>query len=76
MRQSGGDVKKVARADCCRVLTVLSPLHERLAFKNIDNCFLRAVMMDAGLRSGLDEKRSAPHAGCDAQFAADSGASL
>src|SRR5512140_3287546 len=76
MGQSGGDMKKIAGADGCGGLTALAPLHEGLAFKNVDNRFLCTVMMDAGLRSGLDEKRAAPHAGGNAQITADGGVAL
>jgi len=71
VRQAGGNVEEVACANGSIVLSALSPLDIRLAFKSVDDCFLRAVVMDAGARSGPDQERSAPHAGGDTQFGAN-----
>ena len=54
------DVQKVARARRNRMFPALAPLNVGLALQHVRNGFLRAMMMDAGLRSWLDHKNSAP----------------
>jgi hypothetical protein len=56
-------VQKIARARDARVLAVFAPTHQRLAREHVGDRVLLAVVVDAGLRSRLDQKRSAPKAG-------------
>jgi hypothetical protein len=51
-----------------RMLSLRAPLDERLAVQNVRHGFLRAVMMNPGLRSRLDQKRAAPERRVNSQF--------
>lgn len=61
-------MKEVSRVRHDGMFPLITPLDERLAFQDIRNCFLCAVMMDPRLRPGLDKKGSAPQRRTDAQF--------
>ena len=50
------------------MLSLRAPLDERLTVQNVRDGFLRAVMMNPGLRSRLDEKRAAPERRVNTQF--------
>jgi hypothetical protein len=60
-------MKKISRARRDGMFSPLAPLDERFSFQYIRDCFLQSVMMDSGLRAGLDKKRSAPERGADAE---------
>ena len=76
MRQAGWDVQEIPGLHGGRVFAMFAPFHKRLAFENIHDGFLRAVMMDSGSRTWLDQERAAPHGGADTQLAADGGVPL
>jgi hypothetical protein len=55
-----GHVDKITGAGCEGMFSAFAPLDERFAFEDVCDGFLRAVMMDACLRSGFNQKHSAP----------------
>ena len=61
-------MQKISRACGEGMFPLRAPLDERLAVQNVRDSFLRAVMMDTGLRSRLDQKRAAPQRRVNAQF--------
>ena len=61
-------MQKIPCASDEGMLPLRAPLDERLAVQNVRDGFLRAVMMNPGLRSWLDEKRAAPEGRVNAQF--------
>ena len=65
-------MQKISRAHGDGMFSPLTPLNVRFAFQNVRHCFLPAVMMDPGLRSGLDQKSSAPQRRVDAQVSGNS----
>src|SRR5579883_378368 len=66
MRQPGGHVQEITRSHGGRVLSGITPAHERLALEDVDNRILLAVMMNAGSGQGLDDKGSGPQGRNDA----------
>src|ERR1700733_14896113 len=57
-------------------LAALSPTDRTIALEHVCDGFLLAVMMDAGLGPGLDDKYSAPKRGGDAIVDRDGGTTL
>lgn len=72
VHQPCGDVQKISGAGGQGMLSALSPLDVRFTGQNVRYRFLRAVMMDAGLRPWLDEEGTAPKRRVDAQVWRDS----
>jgi hypothetical protein len=63
-----GHVDKITGARGEGMLSAFAPLHERFAFEDVRDGFLRAVIMDACLRSGFNQKRSAPERRLNSNF--------
>ena len=56
---------KIAGVPCFRILAALSPTDHAIALEHVGDGLLLAVMMDAGLGPGLNDKCPTPKFGCD-----------
>jgi hypothetical protein len=59
-----------------RILGVLSPTDQAIALEHVGDGLLLAVMMDASLGPGLNDKYSASKLGCDTIVSRDGGTTL
>jgi hypothetical protein len=76
VRQPRRNVDKVAGVRGRGKLAALSPTDRAIALEHVGDRLLLAVMMDAGLGPGLDDKYSAPKRGVDAIVSRDGGTTL
>jgi hypothetical protein len=66
-------MQKISRARGERMFSLFTPLDERLAGEHIGDRVLTAVMMNACLRFGFDQKSASPNRGLNSQVRRDSG---
>jgi hypothetical protein len=69
-------VNKIAGARGFGMLATLSPTNQAIALEHVGDGLLLAVMMDAGLDPGLNDKSPTPKFGCDTIVSRYGGATL
>src|ERR1700730_18816749 len=67
---------KIAGVRGFRILAALSPTDQAIALEHVGDGLLLAVMMDAGLGPGLNDKDPAPKFGCATIVDRDGGTTL